>query len=233
MGTYTTALQLLDKLDEEDTRIISFGSWRSWPRWSYIDPIIEIKDPTYCWSGQSCFDLTVPMNHTMLQTYNCDRQPPGQKSQSMPAEKQFYRAEYVTQHFVHYSAATQLSAKNKTEYLKEVKRWRYRGFPDARQRFGDEINEGLMLHTKSVAHQDTTGWQKVCHIDNMKVEKKYRGLCRLGVPWPTNPAEISPTNATEEGWAYNCYPNQKLENYFIPRLDQALKDHNERIASKQ
>ena len=32
MANYTSLLQLLDKLDEEDTRVISFGSWRAWPR---------------------------------------------------------------------------------------------------------------------------------------------------------------------------------------------------------
>jgi hypothetical protein len=37
MGNHSTVLSLLDKLDEEDTRIISFGSWRAWPRWDFIE----------------------------------------------------------------------------------------------------------------------------------------------------------------------------------------------------
>jgi hypothetical protein len=37
MGDHKTVLTLLDKLDEEDTRIVSFGSWRAWPRWDFIE----------------------------------------------------------------------------------------------------------------------------------------------------------------------------------------------------
>lgn len=37
MGNHDTVLSLLDELDKEDTRIISFGSWRAWPRWDFIE----------------------------------------------------------------------------------------------------------------------------------------------------------------------------------------------------
>ena len=36
MGSYTSILPLLDKLDEEGKKIISFGSWRAWPRRDFI-----------------------------------------------------------------------------------------------------------------------------------------------------------------------------------------------------
>ena len=32
MGNYTSVLPILDKLDAEGTKILSFGSWRAWPR---------------------------------------------------------------------------------------------------------------------------------------------------------------------------------------------------------
>ena len=132
--------------------------------------------------------------------------------------------DYVTQHFVHYSAATVLSALNRTEFEKQVP-WMHRPFPDKRQRFANEVTEGLMIHTKAVATQDTGGWERVCHIDNLKEPKTWRrGLCRLGIPWPVDPGLVK-HNATEEGWAYNCYVNRKVEEYFVPRLDAALKDH--------
>ena len=82
-----------------------------------------------------------------------------------------------------------------------------------------------MIHTKAVATQDTVGWERVCHIDIMKEPKSWRrGLCRLGIPWPVDPGLVK-QNATEEGWAYNCYVNRKVEEYFVPRLNAALKDH--------
>lgn len=92
MGDHKTATSLLAKLDQEDTKIISFPSWRAWPRWEHIDPIQKIEDPKVCWSKEPCFHLTIPLTTTMLQAYNCDRQLPGQKSHVMPAEKQIYKA---------------------------------------------------------------------------------------------------------------------------------------------
>lgn len=222
MGEHKTALTLLDKLDKEDTRIVSFGSWRAWPRWAFIDTIEPIDDPKVCWHKEPCFELRVPMNYTMLQAYNCDRQKPGQKNKQMPAEKQIYRADYVLQHFVHYSATTALSMKNRTEYEKEGFKWWGRPFPDKRQRFADEVTEALMIHTKAVAIQDTSGWQRVCHINNTYAPKDQQGLCRLGVPWPKDP-ELAKRNATKDGWAFNCYVNEQVENYHVPRLDAELK----------
>ena len=222
MGEMKTITQLLDKLDAEDTRIISFASWRAWPRRAYIDDIVPITDPTLCWSNEPCFDLKIPYKYPMLQAYNCDRQKPGEKKSSMPAEKQLYRADYVLQHFVHYSVSTVLSEKNMTEYMKEGFRWKERPFPDPRQRFGNEKTEGLMIHTKSVARQDTAGYNRMCHINNTYLNPRRQGLCRLGVPFPDdfNPAV---SNATKEGYAYNCYVNEQVENYLVPQLIDKLK----------
>lgn len=36
MGSYTSVLPLLDKLDQEGKKIVSFGSWRAWPRRDFI-----------------------------------------------------------------------------------------------------------------------------------------------------------------------------------------------------
>jgi hypothetical protein len=37
MGNLTSVLPLLDKLDQEGNKIISFGSWRAWPRRKFIE----------------------------------------------------------------------------------------------------------------------------------------------------------------------------------------------------
>jgi Glycosyltransferase family 92 len=223
MGEMKSLTQLLDKLEKEDTRIISFASWRAWPRRAYIDDIIPINDPVQCWSNEPCFDLKIPYRHPMLQAYNCDRQKPGEKQRSMPAEKQLYRPDYVLQHFVHYSVATVLSEKNRTEYEKDGFSWRSRAFPDPRQRFGDERTEGLMIHTKSVARQDTAGYNRMCHINNTYLNPRRQGLCRLGIPYPPQYNPSQSTNATPEGYAYNCYVNEQVEDYLIPKLIEKLK----------
>jgi hypothetical protein len=84
------------------------------------------------------------MNYTILQTYNCDRQKPGEKQQQMPAEKQIYRPDYVKHHFIHYSTVTGMSVMNKEDTIRSGQTWRDGGaFPDQLSRFGDEVNEGL------------------------------------------------------------------------------------------
>lgn len=37
MGKLTSIHQLLDKLDAEGNKIVSFGSWRAWPRRRFIE----------------------------------------------------------------------------------------------------------------------------------------------------------------------------------------------------
>ena len=106
-----------------------------------------------CGRNQKCFNLRVPMNYTMLQAYNCDRQKPGQKTTVMPAEKQFYRPSYVKQHFIHYSTITAMSEMNREEfdeYWKGERQFnlKQRVFPDPLSRFGDEVNEGTWLTAK-------------------------------------------------------------------------------------
>lgn len=188
---------------------------------NFIEKPEPIIDQKICWNRKACFDLRIPEKHTILQAYNCDRQRPGQKSKSMPAEKQFYRADYVLQHFVHYSVATVLSEKNKTEAEAEGIKWKRGGFPDPRQRFGNEVNEGLMLHSKAVANQDTAGFDEFCKIEHQSLPKKQRKTCRIGFPWPE---DNQLARATQEGWAYNCYVNRKVEDIYVPRLIEKLKE---------
>ena len=93
------------------------------------------------------------MNQTMLQAYNCDRQKPGQKTEVMPAEKQFYRPSYVKQHFIHYSTITEMSEMNREEFNeywkgreggeKQEFNIRRSAFPDPLSRFGNEVTEGM------------------------------------------------------------------------------------------
>ncbi|CAB9527112.1 Pfam:DUF23 [Seminavis robusta] len=221
MGSYTSILPILDNLDKEGKKIISFGSWRSWPRRDFIAEPEPIDDPQACGKREQCFNLQVPLKHTMLQAYNCDRQS-GPKKKVMPAEKQIYKPEYVRQHFIHYSSVTALSELSKSEFEKAGYNWqRTRAFPDPLSRFGDELHEATMLHTKAVATPDTTGWLKSC-MD------KYNGhfMCRIGVPFPDDYDEKKHGTADETNWAYNCYPNKRIDGYWAPLLEEAInKEH--------
>jgi hypothetical protein len=85
------------------------------------------------------------MNTTVLEAYNCDRQKPGFKAKVMPAEKQLYRSDYVTQHFIHYSTITTTTMLDRMEFGRQFQKHQ-RAFPDPKSRFGDEVNEALMVH---------------------------------------------------------------------------------------
>jgi hypothetical protein len=212
VGQYKSIKTFLDGLDEKNTKIVSLGSWRAWPRRDLIEPPIAIVNKTICEQPHPCFKLKVPQNRSILQTYNCDRQLV--KKESMPAEKQIYRTDYVLQHYVHFSTVTLYTAMN-VEETKAAGMKFGRSAPDPLSRFANEVTEVTMLHTKSVATQDTAGWQKRC-MGQMK------GECRIGVPFPDlNTSSLASTD--DQGWMYNCYVNPKIERYWAPRLDSELE----------
>ena len=93
---------------------------------------------------------------------------------------------------------------------------RRRSFPDPLSRFGDEVNEGLMLHSKSIARQDTAGWKINCQEGKQGFDQ-----CRIGFPWPE---DGSNKKSDKNGWEYNCYVNPRVENYWAPMVKARLKE---------
>ena len=180
----------------------------------------------------------------MLEAYNCDRNKPGQKTKVMPAEKQIYRADYVKQHFVHYSTVTESTLLTIAEFKQKFGITRQA--PDPLSRFGDEVTEGLMIHryvgsrvgehhigqffsfanyfssrrhySKAVAHQDTAGWNRNCHKDYPNPWS----LCRLGYPYPKGGDENTGPKWNDDGWKYNCFVNDKIDDYWAPLLKENL-----------
>jgi len=212
VGEYTSIKPFLKELDNNGTKIVSFGSWRAWPRRDLIEPPVAINNKTICDEPFPCFNLKVPNSRSILQTYNCDRQLV--KKEKMPAEKQIYRTDYVLAHFIHFSVATLYTVMTNKEALASGIHGKLA--PDPLSRFADEQNEVTMLHAKAIATQDTAGWQKRC------TGEMTRGTCRIGVPFP----DLTPTsNVTKdsEGWIHNCYVNPKIENYWVPLLNEDLK----------
>ena len=80
-----------------------------------------------------------------------------------------------------------------------------------------ELNEATMLHTKSKVANNTMNWKTQC-----KIPLKSEEGCELGFAYPigSNPKK---ENFDKDGWAYNCYINEKIETYWWPRLVEALK----------
>jgi Glycosyltransferase family 92 len=212
VGDYESIQPFLDGLDQNNTKVIAFGSWRAWPRRELIEPPVPIYNQTICDQPHPCFDLRIPSNRSILQTYNCDRQLV--KKETMPAEKQIYRTDYVLQHFIHFSTVTLYTVTTPEEVARVGMKWG-RAAPDPLMRFANELTEVTMLHTKAMATQDTAGWEKRC-------KGEMKGTCRIGVPYPDLNTSSTVT-ADENGWLYNCYVNPKIENFWVPRLHQELQ----------
>ena len=212
VGEFSSIQSFLTELDDSGTKIVSFGSWRAWPRRDLIESPVAIVNKTVCDEPYPCFHLKVRNTKSILQTYNCDRQKV--KAEKMPAEKQIYRTDYVLQHFIHFSTVTKYTVMNSTEMMTSGIHGNVA--PDPLSRFADEQTEVTMLHAKAIATQDTAGWEKRCRGEMKK------GTCRIGVPYPD--ADTSDTITKDsDGWLYNCYVNPKIENYWVPLLDEELK----------
>jgi len=214
MGENKDLKDILKKLKDDDTRVLSFKSKRSKPRVEYFDTT-QSKD-TSC-GKQDCFDPDVPQNKTFLEVYNCNIEKPPRKK-TMPAEKQIYRPDYVLQHFVHYSAVTTELLMNEKEFKEAKFQWRRR-YNDQHHRFSDELTEGTMLHTKAIVASETRSWKRGCNTTDSPA--------KVGIPFPRDKDNhtngIARMNIKGKGsFVSNCYPIESVDDYWGPKLNDAL-----------
>lgn len=155
-------------------------------------------------------------NTTFLEAYNCDSSPVPKPEWADRARKQVYRADYVPYHYVHYSTVTKGILQR---YAENPKKWhRIYGERAPSERVTDEANEAVMLHTKTTTPEQTTRWKRRCHY---QFEKKWRG-CYVGFPWPNGVEDKENNHQPEDGMEYNCFINQRINNFWAPKLKEAL-----------
>jgi hypothetical protein len=140
---------------------------------------------------------------------------------------QIYRTDYVLYHYVHYSTVTRGLVETYADARKQGKQW-YRRFGDNApvQRNTDEINEAVMVHTKILKKDMTSGFKTRCRFD---YDKKWQG-CWVAYPWP-QPKTAATYN--DEGMMYNCYLNEKVENFWVPKLREALETRASSVAKSK
>lgn len=157
-------------------------------------------------------------NSTFLGAYNCDSSGTPKPSWADRAKKQLYRTDYVLYHHVHYSTVTQGYLETYNQTLASNRKWKSRfSEEEPSERVTDETNEALMIHTKLTDEKLTHNYRKRCHFE---FDKKWRG-CYVGFGWP-NDTEV-PGAHDADGMEYNCFANRKVENYWLPRLRQAIE----------
>ena len=142
------------------------------------------------------------------------------------AKKQLYRSDYVYAHYVHYATVTGGLLQTMEEAKQKNEHW-YQHFRESRlsDHTTDELNQAVMLHTKTTVPEYTTDWKTRCKEG---YKPAHGQNCRVGFPWPQN-NERSSEKGTPDGMGYNCFTNEKLSNFWIPKLHERIQKRNDRI----
>lgn len=89
------------------------------------------------------------------------------------------------------------------------------------ERVTDEENEAVMVHTKIVTWKNTRDTPLRCHKTG-RVNRLWRAKgCYIGFPSPNGTATYGLSG--EDEMVYNCFINQKVENYWLPKLKEQLE----------
>jgi hypothetical protein len=64
---------------------------------------------------------------------------------------------------------------------------------------------------------------EACHVN---YTKKWQG-CFVGFPWPEGVVKAGEASYDRRGLMYNCFINEKIENYWVPKLRDALRKRRE------
>lgn len=106
---------------------------------------------------------------------------------------------------------TEVESKN-ANFTKYKYRRMYR---DAHTRYVNETTEATMLHTKSVVAKETYSWFRMLH------SKRGSSASEIGIEYPDGKGltdrEVS-VEVRGELYFANCFPIEKVEKYWIPKL---------------
>lgn len=167
-------------------------------------------------------------NATFLQVYNCDPVKRPHPEYLARAMKQIYRPDYVLSHYVHYSTVTKDLATyfadhpaskpgSNVSYIRSFRRKTWL----AREVFLDELNQGMLIHARSVLPYETTYRNHSCYL-NATFE------CMIGFPCPQSVDFVDGLSeknglSDQAGDFCNCWPDETLETVLIPRLETLLQ----------
>lgn len=88
------------------------------------------------------------------------------------------------------------------------------------ERFVDELEEGVLIHAKTTVPAETFSREKMCVLNAPS-------NCLVGIPCPDdvdfNDALHTKNVFRDENGKYcNCWKNRKVEEYWPPKLNDAL-----------
>lgn len=214
-----------------------------------VDPVPQVRKPPG--RPQDCLEPS--KNNSFLKTYNCEYIRPPRPDRFERAMKQIYRPDYVQSHFVHYSTVTKDISKYYKDhgpgdpYSRKVhqKQWQL----NAPEVFLDEINEGLLVHTRSVLPHESQYRKQGCQIGSKwgcalgKPGKSFYFFCSFliqsllsianicsGYVCPDSTPFVDEKHkdnafVDDSGQYCNCWKNSKIEDLYAPNLELMLEVH--------
>ena len=99
--------------------------------------------------------------------------------------KQMYRPDYVLSHFVHYATVTEFTARyfdphdNPTTYMGPNNL----NFDPSKEIFVDELNEGTLIHARSVMPKETMFRNEICQLNYSRMSCLLGYECPDSVEW--------------------------------------------------
>mmetsp|Transcript_19818 Transcript_19818/g.34124 ORF Transcript_19818/g.34124 Transcript_19818/m.34124 type:complete len:193 (+) Transcript_19818:56-634(+) len=186
-----------------------------------------MRRPTYDEGAKECTHemgkqhnqcLIKSEDKTYLETYNCEYIKSPKPERFARAMKQFYRPDFVLSHFVHYSTVTTDLATEKQFTKGDF--IRHATTNPKTERFVDELKEGVLIHAKTTVPAETFSREKMCKLNAPE-------HCLVGIPCPDDfpfSDKLHKNNVfhNEKGEFCNCWMNRKVDNYWLPKLEDAL-----------
>ena len=88
------------------------------------------------------------------------------------------------------------------------------------ERFVDELKEGVLIHAKTTPPAETFSREKMCKLNAPS-------HCMVGIPCPddlpfSDALHTKNVFHNEKGEFCNCWMNRKVDNYWLPKLKDAL-----------
>mmetsp|Transcript_26722 Transcript_26722/g.64111 ORF Transcript_26722/g.64111 Transcript_26722/m.64111 type:complete len:986 (+) Transcript_26722:105-3062(+) len=220
MGGYDSMGEVADELDQKGVKVAAFKSSPAKPRFDLLENYKETIQ------SDGSFTPTVTENETFLHTYNCNWEQFPRQNDFSHRRKQMYRADYVQLHYVHYSTITVVSQMSEKETIAAKESWMHR-YKEGHMHEFDEDTEATMLHTKTKLARNMNYWTHKC--------REYvfsESHCNVGFPFPKGVNKVKAGAKRDDGWAYNCFLNDKIEEFWWPKLADAVKSRKE-IANAQ
>eukprot|EP00980_Cylindrotheca_fusiformis_P020094 scaffold7169_cov107-Cylindrotheca_fusiformis.AAC.3 len=211
----------------KDTHILSLYQTRALPRKDFMEPFYDDDGTTTKECGRKSISsakcLAKRNNATFLQAYDCESTPLPKPDYGWRAQKQIYRPSFVLNHFVHYTMITQQIHETNEQQQRRIPAFIQRSPYERRV---NELTEAFMLHTKTTGPHETVGWEKRCTSTNTTTSRNDKVSCPIGIPWPINVVESEQDEKpswNQDGWMYNCYQHDVIQNRLAPQLDKILK----------